>query len=71
MGAKLSFEEKEWKGVSDQAKDIVSKMLERDPAVRCSSEEALNHAWFKMNSDEKVDVDLDMILHRIKAFRAP
>jgi serine/threonine protein kinase len=32
--------------VSDEAKDLVTRMLEKDPTKRISAEEALAHRWF-------------------------
>ena len=36
-----------WEQISDQAKDLVCKMLDKDPDQRVSATEALNHPWFK------------------------
>ena len=38
--------------VSQPAKDLVLKLLERDPTKRLSAEEALNHPWIALWSDE-------------------
>jgi calcium-dependent protein kinase len=46
MGQKLSFGEAEWDEISNEAKDLLTKMLERDPLTRITSEDALAHAWF-------------------------
>ena len=42
----------EWQGVSQPAKDLVLKLLERDPTKRLSAEEALNHPWIALRSEE-------------------
>ena len=44
---KYSFDYPEWDGISPQAKDLISKMLQVDPQHRISAEEALRHPWFK------------------------
>uniref|UniRef100_A0A1A8NJI7 CHK2 checkpoint homolog n=1 Tax=Nothobranchius rachovii TaxID=451742 RepID=A0A1A8NJI7_9TELE len=36
-----------WKNVSDQAKDVVRKLLEVDPSKRMTIREALQHPWLK------------------------
>ena len=38
--------------VSQPAKDLVLKLLERDPTKRLSAEEALNHPWIALRSEE-------------------
>lgn len=41
----FSFEKPEWKAVSREAKDLVSKLLVVDPTKRLSATEALMHPW--------------------------
>jgi len=40
-----------WRGVSDDAKDLVSKLLVVDPVSRLGAEEILNHRWFGMDRE--------------------
>ena len=40
-----------WQGVSDDAKDLVSKLLVVNPASRLGAEEILNHRWFVMDRE--------------------
>ena len=40
-----------WQGVSDDAKDLVRKLLVVDPASRLGAEEILNHRWFVMDRE--------------------
>ena len=48
--------EPEWDDVSDDAKDIVKKLLTYDPAKRISAADALQHKWIKtQSSQEKVE----------------
>ena len=42
---KLIFPQLEWKGVSEEAKDLIQKMLRRDYEKRWSAEECLIHPW--------------------------
>lgn len=44
---RISFADDEWKNISMEGKELVSKLLERNPARRLSAESALNHPWFK------------------------
>jgi len=41
--------DKIWSKVTKNAKDLISKMLEKDPFKRISADEALNHPWIKDN----------------------
>ena len=45
--SKPSFDGDEWKNISPDAIDLVSKMLTNDARKRISIDEALGHAWFE------------------------
>lgn len=45
--AKLSFHHAEFKNVSAEAKDLISKMIVRNPSKRISCQTVLTHPWFK------------------------
>jgi calcium-dependent protein kinase len=42
---KYEFKEKEWKGISKNARDFVSKLLTFSPEIRPNAEEAISHPW--------------------------
>lgn len=42
-----------WSKVSSQAKDLIGKMLQKDPKLRLSSEEVLSHEFFKLYTTQK------------------
>lgn len=42
----ISYKEDEWKFASDEAKDLVKKMTEKDPEQRLTATECLKHDWF-------------------------
>jgi len=42
-----------WEGISDEAKDFVKMMLNKDPTQRPSAKEALKHPWLKGNIKER------------------
>lgn len=43
---KLSFDDDNfWGDVDDSAKDLVSQLLDKNPATRPNAEEALRHPW--------------------------
>ena len=45
MEGDVSFNDSEWNGVSDEAKDFVAKLLTYEEDKRPSAEEALRHPW--------------------------
>lgn len=48
----LTFDPADWTTISDSAKDLVKKMLEKDPAQRISAQQCLEHPWFTSNDIE-------------------
>ena len=36
-----------WENISDEAKDLISKLLERQADCRLTAEEAYNHPWIQ------------------------
>merc|ERR1712060_227253 len=64
-----------WPAVSDSAKDLLGKMLTKNPKARLSSADCLSHTWIstragrktKFNFGEAVATDLEKTLTRSKA----
>ncbi|KAJ4850443.1 Calcium-dependent protein kinase 33 [Turnera subulata] len=59
-----------WPKISNSAKDLVKKMLTKDPSRRITAAQALEHPWMKVGgeaSDRPID---SAVLIRIKEFRA-
>lgn len=46
-----------WKTMSIEAKDLVSNLLCPDPKKRLTAAQALEHPWFNITSDEKIDTE--------------
>eukprot|EP01022_Parablepharisma_sp_SALTPOND_P024908 TRINITY_DN560_c0_g1_i1.p1 TRINITY_DN560_c0_g1~~TRINITY_DN560_c0_g1_i1.p1 ORF type:complete len:914 (-),score=67.53 TRINITY_DN560_c0_g1_i1:1166-3907(-) len=44
----VSLTQSHWTFVSKEAKDLVSKMVAKDPKDRCTASEALKHSWFHL-----------------------
>ncbi|XP_075639029.1 calcium-dependent protein kinase 11-like [Castanea sativa] len=66
----IDFESAPWPSISESAKDLIRKMLERDPRKRISAHEVLCHPWIV---DDRVapDKPLDSaVLSRLKQFSA-
>jgi serine/threonine protein kinase len=43
--AKVEFPEEDWQSISVEGRDLVEKLLKRDPAERIDASKALQHAW--------------------------
>lgn len=54
---KINFDEGNWKHVSNEAKDLVKRMLNLDPRQRISASNILKHPWF-LNTDNLPDIKL-------------
>jgi len=46
MIGKFSFDQADWNDVSDEAKDLIKKMICVDVDQRISVQNALDHIWF-------------------------
>jgi calcium-dependent protein kinase len=68
---KFSFSDACWSNISDQAKDLITKLLTYDIDKRPSAEQALQHAWIQEKSVISVDTNLAQgALSNLKNFRA-
>jgi len=54
---KLEFDPEDWTKISDEAKDLISRMLQKDPSKRISAIDALDHIWFEITQTEKYNFD--------------
>ena len=62
------FHDKKWKKVSEEAKDLIRKLLIVQPFDRISIVNALNHPWFSQpNTFQTVNLE---IFNSIKSFKA-
>ncbi|GJV37240.1 calcium-dependent protein kinase SK5-like protein [Tanacetum coccineum] len=70
LQAKLDFESEPWPTITDSAKDLIRKMLDRNPKKRLTAHEVLCHPWIvddKMAPDKPLD---SAVLSRLKQFSA-
>jgi len=65
-----TFDEEYWSNVSDDAKDLVSKLLVVDPCKRLSAEEALKHKWMLEDGLYLAKLDLGVNFENFKKFNA-
>ncbi|RLM66096.1 calcium-dependent protein kinase 29-like [Panicum miliaceum] len=56
-----------WPSISESAKDLIRKMLNRDPQKRITVAQALEHPWLKDAPDRPID---SAVLSRMKQFKA-
>ena len=59
---KFDFNHKEFNMTSEECKDLIKKMLVKDPRKRITSKDALHHAWFhKFHIDKPIPVEVDKL----------
>lgn len=66
-----TFPDREWSQVTPEAKDLVRKLMEKDPKTRLSAAEALQHPWIQKMV--KLSVDKEVMLgsiNNLKGFNA-
>ena len=51
LRGRFTFQRRQWRGVSETAKDLVRRLLTVDPALRITVEQALAHPWLQVSSD--------------------
>jgi len=54
----LNFNSRDWKGISDDAKDLVRMLVKMDPKDRLNAEQALNHSWIQNCAPQASNVSL-------------
>ncbi|KMS95385.1 hypothetical protein BVRB_008780 [Beta vulgaris subsp. vulgaris] len=67
---KLDLETPPWPSISAGAKDLIGKMLARDPNARISATQALEHPWLREDGDVSEKPMDSAVLIRMKQFRA-
>ncbi|TYH47676.1 hypothetical protein ES332_D10G014700v1 [Gossypium tomentosum] len=67
---KLDFESQPWPSISETAKDLVRKMLTKDPKKRFTSVQVLEHPWMREDGEASDKPIGSAVLSRLKQFRA-
>jgi len=70
LDGKFDFPDDAWSGISKLAKELITKMLNFDPAKRVSTADALQHAWFKKHETGKSAANKNNIMNNLKNFRS-
>jgi calcium-dependent protein kinase len=66
-----TFPEREWAKITSEAKDLISRMMEKDPTKRLSAKDALKHDWIKGMNEPKFNVELNTeLVSNLKEFHA-
>ncbi|KAL8167007.1 hypothetical protein V2J09_008506 [Rumex salicifolius] len=70
LRGKLDFKTDPWPSISDSAKDLICKMLEKDPKRRFTAYQVLCHSWI-VDDNVAPDKPLDSaVITRLKQFSA-
>ena len=59
---------KQWDHISDEAKDLLTRMLCLDANERITAHEALNHPWIKDRDKQSLRKHLDETVEDLKKF---
>ena len=60
--SKVNFEKKPiWKEISNEAKDFITKLLDKDLKTRIDMKKALEHPWFKLFNFKNVTDDKNLV----------
>jgi len=66
--SRIDFEREPWPKVSDNAKDLVSKMLDNNPYTRLTAQQVLEHHWIQ-NASAAPNIPLgEAVRSRLKQF---
>ena len=73
--ADYHFNHVEFETISNECKDLISKLLVVDPKKRLNGQQALNHPWFKLtrtgiDGEKKIGVKVsDDVINRLRSFK--
>lgn len=65
-----SFDEEDWAGVTDDAKNLINCLLQIDPLKRINSDDALSHPWITYNAARLSKIDRSGSLRKLQEFQA-
>jgi calcium-dependent protein kinase len=66
----LTFNPRDWKGVSEDAKELVRRLIKMNPGERLNAEQALNHSWIKKRAPKAANVSLPTnFVTKLRRFR--
>lgn len=53
---RCDFSNVAWSGVSEEGKDFVRRLLQKDPEKRMTAQQALDHPWIRRHADNNVEM---------------
>ncbi|XP_038061336.1 MAP kinase-activated protein kinase 5-like [Patiria miniata] len=62
MAGQYDFPAEEWRHISDEAKDLVTKLLKVDPMERLNISELMEHSWMQENRASNVTLNSPAIM---------
>jgi serine/threonine protein kinase len=65
----FTFSGNQWKNVSADAKDFITKMLVVDPRGRMTIHQALRHRWINESDDKLSEHELNESIEALKSFQ--
>ncbi|EER11618.1 Calcium-dependent protein kinase, putative [Perkinsus marinus ATCC 50983] len=66
-----TFNASDWKGISEDAKDLIRKLLKINPRDRYTAEQALNHLWVRNKAPKAKGAPLEGAqIENLKSFRS-
>lgn len=68
----FNFSDRKWKSISQEAKDLICKMLNQDLSKRFTATEAFNHPWVQNSINRTINTGLisPKVLKNLSLFRA-
>jgi len=68
LNCQYEFPAPYWDNVSDEAKDLIHRILVKDPKERLKADEILQHPW--MTGESTPQKELDEVANKIKEYNA-
>lgn len=71
IAGEFEFEEDYWHDISDDAKDLIRRLLNTDPSSRISARECLSHVWIKQHAPRASSVPISpRVIENLRRFQA-
>jgi calcium-dependent protein kinase len=66
----LTFNSRDWRGISEDAKELIRMLVKMDPKDRLNAEQALNHRWIQNRAPQASNVSLPTdFVPKLRRFR--
>lgn len=61
LKADPNFDDPPWPSLSSESKDLVKRLLHKDPEKRMTAAQALSHPWFNNSKELKIPLDVHLL----------